>query len=148
MINHFKLSSALIAIRMYEDTEQNFHKKLLSTTFSEELQEEAKLIGCNPIPECTITFKLKWSSIEDCTVKEFEKTIKNLFLDYTQDVHLFKVYDGGCTFATMCAPKPLMRGLVTMGNILEQYCYRLEMKLSLIIREKRYIELYINHNIG
>ena len=81
---------------MYEDEEQNFHKKLLSTTFSEELKEGPKLIGCNPIPECTITFQLKWSSIEHCTVKEFEKIIKNLFLDYAQHVHLFKVDDGGC----------------------------------------------------
>ena len=58
IVNHFKHSSALITIQMYEDEEQNFHKKLLSTTFSEELKEEAKLIGHNPIPECTITLKL------------------------------------------------------------------------------------------
>ena len=116
MTNHFKLSNALIAIQMYDYKEQNYRKKLLSTTFAEELKEEAKLIGRNPIPDCTIALKLKWPSIENCTVKEFEKIIKNLFLDYSQYIHLFKVDDGGCIFVTMCAPKPLMAALVKIAK--------------------------------
>ena len=113
IISHFKLTSALTAIQEYEIEKESYRKKLLSATFAQELMKEAELIGRNPTSDCTIALKLKWARDEPSTVKEFEIEIKNLFLDYSQYIHLYKV-DEGCVFVTMCAPKPLMGALVKM----------------------------------
>ena len=117
IINHFKLFDALIAIQAYEAEEQNYRKKLASTTFAKEVQKEAELLGRNPTAEDTIALKLKWSSSKPSTVKEFERVVRHLFLDYSQYIHLYEVgYEEGtdCISVTMCAPKPLLRALVKM----------------------------------
>ena len=113
--DHFKLPAALKAIREYDIDEQNYRKKLLSSTFAQELQMEAELIGRNPTPESTITLKLNWSSNDSLTVKEFEKIVRTLFSDYFLYIHICKV-DEGCIFVTMCTPKPLMAALVKMAK--------------------------------
>ena len=87
----------------------------MSTTFAKELKEEPELLSHNPRPECTITLKLKWSRSKPSTVKEFEIVINNVFLDYSQYIHLYEVAEC-CVFVTMCAPKPLMRALVKMAK--------------------------------
>ena len=113
--NHFKLPDALRVIQEYNIDEQNYRKKLMSSTFAQELQKEAELLGRNPTPECTITLKLNWSSNDTLTVKEFEKIVRTLFSDYFLYIHICKV-DKGCIFVTMCAPKPLMGALVKMAK--------------------------------
>ena len=115
IVSHFKLSDALTAIQEYEVEKDNYRKKLLSATFTQELKKEAELIGRNPTPECTITLKLNWTKSEHSTVKEFERVIKNLFLNYSKYIHVYKVSEG-CIFVTMCAPKPLMGALVKMAK--------------------------------
>ena len=78
IVDHFKLSdAALTAIQAYEIEEQNYRKKLLSATFVEELNSKVKLLCCNSTPECTISLKLKWSSTNSFTVKEFDKIVIN-----------------------------------------------------------------------
>ena len=114
IVDHFKLSDhALTVFEAYENEENNCLKRLLSTAFAKELQEEVELLGRNPPPECIIALKLKWISIELFTVKEFEKTVKKLFSSYSQFIDLCKV-DEGCIFVTMYAPKQLMGALVKM----------------------------------
>ena len=116
IVDHFKLSdAALTAIQAYEIEEQNYRKKLLSATFAEELNIKAKLLGCDSTPECTIALKLKWSSIDRFTVKEFDKIVKNLFSHFSKYICICTV-DEGCIFVTMCAPKQLMGALVTMAK--------------------------------
>ena len=116
IVDHFKLSdAALTAIEAYEIEEQNYRKKLLSAKFAEELNSKAKLLGCDSIPECTIALKLKWSSTNCFTVKEFDKIIKNLFSHFSKYICICTV-DEGCILVTMCAPKPLMGALVKMGK--------------------------------
>ena len=113
--DHYKLSDALIAIQEYEIEEQNYRKRLMSAKFAQDLKEEAELLERNPTPECTITLKLNWSSVDHFTVKEFEKIIKNVFPHYSQYIHLCYVGNGSIIFI-MCAPKPLMGALVTMAK--------------------------------
>ena len=122
IVSHFKLSNAQIAIQEYEVEKENYRKKLLSATFAQELKKEAELIGHNPTPDCTITLKLNWARDEPSTVKEFEIEIKNLFLDYSQYIHLCEVAEG-CIFVTMCAPKPLMGALVKMAKTRLPYLF-------------------------
>ena len=59
IVDHFKQISkpGLIAIQEYEIEEQNYRKRLLSTTFAQELKKEPELLSCKP--ECTIILKLK-----------------------------------------------------------------------------------------
>ena len=95
---------------------------MLSTTFAQELKKEAELLGHNPTPECTITLKLKWSRAKPSTVKEFEIVINNVFLDYSQYIHLCEVGEG-CIFVTMCAPNPLMGALAKMVKTRLQYLF-------------------------
>ena len=87
----------------------------MSATFVEELNSKAKLLGCDSTPECTIVLKLKWSSTDRFTVKEFDKIVKNLFSHFSQYICICTV-DEGCIFVTMCAPKQLMGALVTMAK--------------------------------
>ena len=116
IVDHFKLYDVLFAIQEYENDEQNYCKKLLSSTFTQELKKETELLGRYPTPECTITIKLNWPSSDSLTVKEFQKVIKNMFSDYTRYIHICEVGEG-CIFVTMCAPKPLMGALVKMVKI-------------------------------
>ena len=142
---HFNLTDALIAIQEYEVEEQNYRKRLLSATFAQELKKEAELLSRNPTPECTISLKVKWSSTNHFTVKEFEKIVKNLCLDYSQYIHLCEVVEG-CIFATMCAPKPLMGALVTMAKTRLPYLLDIGVILLQIgdevILDKREKEVY------
>ena len=118
--DHFKLSDALGVIQDYKIHEQNYRKKLMSATFAKELKEEVELLSRNLIPECTITLKLKWSRAKPSTVKEFEIVINNVFLDYSQYIHIYEVAEG-CVIVTMHAPKPLMGALVKMAKIRLSY---------------------------
>ena len=113
--NHFKLSDAIRAIQAYEFEQQNYRRKLLSTAFAQELKREVELMNRHPTQECIIFVKLKWSRAEHSTVKEFEIVVKNVFLDYSQYIHLCKV-DEGCIFVTMCAPTPLLSALVKVAK--------------------------------
>ena len=122
IVDYFKLSDALTAIQQYETAEQNYRKKLLSASFAKELKKEAELLIRNPTPECTIALKLKWSSNNDLTVKEFERVVKNLFLEYSQYIHIYNV-GTGCIFVTMCAPRVLMGALVKMAKTRLSYLY-------------------------
>ena len=97
---------------------------MLSATFVEELNSKVKLLGCNSTPECTIALKLKWSSTDCFTVKEFDKIIKNLFSHFSQYICICTV-DEGCIFVTMCAPKPLMGALVTMAKTRLPYLFHI-----------------------
>ena len=115
IVSHFELSDALTVIQEYEVEKDNYRKELLSATFTQELKKEAELIGRSPTPDCTIALKLNWTIFEHPTVKEFERVIKNLFLDYSKYIHACKV-DEGCIFVTMCAPKPLMGAIVEMAK--------------------------------
>ena len=112
--DHFKQFDILKAIQEYENDEQNYCKKLLSSTFAQELKKETELLDRNPTPECTITLKLNWPSSDILTVKEFEKVIKNLFSDYSRYIHICEVGEG--CIVIMCAPKPLMGALVKMAK--------------------------------
>ena len=113
--DHFRLSDAIRAIRVYEFHKQNYRKKLLSTAFAQELKREVELMNRHPTQECTIFLKLKWSRAKRSTVKEFEIVVKNVFLDYSQYIHLRKV-DEGCIFVTMCAPIALIGALVKVAK--------------------------------
>ena len=113
--NHFKLSDAIIAIQTYEFEQQNYRKKLLSTAFAQDLKREAELMNFHCTQECMIFLKLKWSRAEDSTVKEFEIVVKNVFLEYSQYIHLRKVEEG-CIFVTMGAPTRLISALVKVAK--------------------------------
>ena len=117
IINHFKELSkdALIVIQEYEIEEQNYHKRLLSATFAQELEKEVELLSRSLTPECTITLKLKWSRAKPSTVKQFKIVCSNVFLDYFQYIHLYKVVEG-CISITMCTTKPLMGVLVKIAK--------------------------------
>ena len=97
IVSHFKLTNALKAIQEYEIEKENYRKKLLSATFAQELKKEVELIGRNPTSDCTIALKLDWARDEPSTVKEFEREIKILFLDYSQYIQIFDISGtGGC----------------------------------------------------
>ena len=154
IVDHFKLSDALIAIQQYQTDEQNYRKKLLSATFAKELENEAELLIRNPTPECTIALKLKWSSNDNFTVKEFERVVKNLFLEYSQYIHICNV-GTGCIFVSMCAPKVLMENLVKMAKTRLPYLHNAGVILlqigDIVILEKKekmviMITVIINNN--
>ena len=69
IVRYFKFSDAETAIQAYETEEQNYRKKLLSTTFAQEIQKKVGLIGHNPTTEHYIDLKLKWSSNDSVTVR-------------------------------------------------------------------------------
>ena len=120
LVDYFKLSDALKAIQTYEVEEQNYCKRVLSTTFAKQLKKETETLGHTPTSESTIPLTLKWSRAIPSTVNEFEIVIKNLFINYSQYIHIYKV-DKGCIFVTMCAPKPLMGALVKMAKTRQPY---------------------------
>ena len=115
IVDHFKLSDALTAIKVYEVEEQNYRKKLLSTTFAKELQKEVELTGRNPTLKSTITLHLNWSSPESFTVKEFEKIVKDVFSDLSQYIHIIKV-EAGSIIVTMFAPESVMGTLTAVAK--------------------------------
>ena len=116
IVDRFKLSDALTLIKTYEVEEQNYRKKLLSTTFAQELQKEVELTGRNPTVKSTITLHLNWSSPESFTVKEFEKIVKDVFSDFSQYIHIIKV-EAGSIIVTMCAPESIIEALIVMAKI-------------------------------
>ena len=70
LVDYFKRSAALKAIQEYEVEEQNnYHKKLLSATFAQQLKMETEILRHNPIAKCTIPLTLKWSRAILSTVK-------------------------------------------------------------------------------
>ena len=115
IVNHFKLPDAQIAIQEYEIEKQNYCNDLLSASFAQEVKKEAELIGRNPTPGCIIALKLKWAKAKPSTVKEFEVVIKNLFLDYSQYIHICDVAEG-CISFTMCAPKSLIEAILKIAR--------------------------------
>lgn len=155
IVDYFKLSDALTTIQQYETDEQNYRKKLLSASFAKELKKEAELLSRSPTQGCTIALKLKWSSNNNFTVKEFERVVKNLFLEYSQYIHIYNV-GTGCIFVTMCAPRVLMGALVKMAKTRLSYLYDIGVILLQIgdevILDKRekmviMITVIINNNI-
>ena len=143
--NHFKLSGTIEAIQAYELEEQSYRKKLLSTTFAQDLKREAELMGRHPTQDCTIFLKLKSSRANYLTVKEFEIVINNVFLDCSPHIHVCKVGEG-CIFVTMCAPKPLMGVLVKVATTRLSYLHDIGVILlqigDEIILDKREKEVY------
>ena len=115
IVDRFKLSDAITAIKAYEVEEQIYRKKLLSATFAQELQKEVELTGRNPTMKCTITLHLNWSSPESFTIKEFEKIVKDVFSDLSQYIHIIKV-EAGSIIVTMCGPESFIRALSVMAK--------------------------------
>ena len=115
IVDRFKLSDALTAIKVYEVEEQNYRKKLLSTTFAQELQKEVELTGRNPTVKCTVTLHLNWSLPESFTVKEFEKIVKDVFSDLSRYIHIIKV-EAGSIIVSMFAPESVMGALSGMSK--------------------------------
>ena len=115
IVDRFKLSDALTAIKAYEFEEEIYRKKLLSTTFAQELQKEVELTGHNPTVKCTVTLHLNWSSPESFTVKEFEKIVKDVFSDLSQYIHIIKV-EAGSIIVSMFAPESVMGALSVMSK--------------------------------
>ena len=111
IVSHFKLAGAQMAIQEYEIEKQKYCRELLSASFAQEVKKEVELMGRNPTPDCTIALKLKWARAKPTTVKEFEIVIKNLFLEYSQYIHICDVAEG-CIFITMCAPKSLVEAIL------------------------------------
>ena len=122
IVDRFKLSDALTAIKTYEVEEQNYRKKLLSTRFAQELQKEVELTGRNPTVKSTITLHLNWSSPENFTVKEFEKIVKDVFSDLSQYIHVIKV-EAGSIIVTMCAPELVIEALTAMAKTRLPYLF-------------------------
>ena len=148
IVDRFKLSDALTAIKAYEVEEQNYRKKLLSTTFAQELQKEVELTGRNPNLKSTITLHLNWSSPESFTVKEFEKIVKDVFSDLSQYIHIIKV-EPGSIIVTMCAPELVIEALTAMAKTRLPYLFDIEVILLKIgdeIVHWRGKEVEINHN--
>ena len=115
IVDRFKLSDALTAIKAYEFEEEIYRKKLLSTTFAQELQKEVELTGRNPTVKCTVTLHLNWSSPESFTVKEFEKIVKDVFSDLSRYIHIIKV-EAGSIIVSMFAPESVMGALSGMSK--------------------------------
>ena len=148
IVDRFKLSDALTAIKAYEVEEQNYRKKLLSTTFAQELQKEVELTGRNPNLKSTITLHLNWSSPESFTVKEFEKIVKDVFSDLSQYIHIIKV-EAGSIIVTMCAPELVIEALTAMAKTRLPYLFDIGVILLKIgdeIVHWRGKEVEINHN--
>ena len=149
IIDRFKLSDALTAIKVYEVEEKNYRKKLLSATFAQELQKEVELTGRNPTVKCTVTLHLNWSSPESFTVKEFEKIVKDVFSDLSRYIHIIKV-EAGSIIVTMCAPESVIGALRAMAKT--RLPYLLDIGAILlqigdeIVLNTRGKEVYINHN--
>ena len=122
IVDHFKLSDALTAIKAYETEEQIYRKKLLSSTFAQELRKEAESIGRNPTVKNTITLHLNWSSPQSFTIKEFENIVKDVFSDLFQYIHIIKV-EVGSVIVTMYAPDFVMRALIVMAKTKLQYLF-------------------------
>ena len=122
IVDHFKLSDALTAIKAYETEEQIYRKKLLSSTFAQELHKEAESIGRNPTVKNTITLHLNWSSPQSFTIKEFENIVKDVFSDLFQYIHIIKV-EVGSVIVTMYAPDFVMRALIVMAKTKLQYLF-------------------------
>ena len=122
IVDCFKLSDALTAIKTYEVEEQIYRKRLLSTTFAQELQKEVELTGRNPTLKRTITLHLNWSSPENFTVKEFEKIVKDVFSDLSKYIHIIKV-EAGSIIVTMCAPELVIEALSIMSKTRLPYLF-------------------------
>ena len=122
IVDHFKLSDALTAIKAYQFEEKIYRKKLLSTTFAQELQKEVELTGRNPTLKNTITLHLNWSSPESFTVKEFEKIVKDVFSDLSQYIHIIKV-EAGSIIVTMFAPESVMGALIAIAKTRLPYLF-------------------------
>ena len=122
IVDHFKLSDALTAIKAYETEEQLYRKKLLSSTFAQDLRKEAELSGRNPTVKNTIILHLNWSSPQSFTIKEFENIVKDVFSDLFQYIHIIKV-EAGSIIVTMYAPELVMRALIVMAKTKLQYLF-------------------------
>ena len=122
IVDHFKLSDALTAIKAYETEEQLYRKKLLSSTFAQDLRKEAELSGRNFTVKNTIILHLNWSSPQSFTIKEFENIVKDVFSDLFQYIHIIKV-EAGSIIVTMYAPELVMRALIVMAKTKLQYLF-------------------------
>ena len=122
IVDHFKLSDALTAIKAYETEEQLYRKKLLSSTFAQDLRKEAELSGRNSTVKNTIILHLNWSSPQSFTIKEFENIVKDVFSDLFQYIHIIKV-EAGSIIVTMYAPELVMRALIVMAKTKLQYLF-------------------------
>ena len=121
---HFTLSDVLTAIKEYEFEEKIYRKKLLSSTFAQELKKEVELTGRNPTLKNTITLRLNWASPESFTVKEFEKIVKDVFSDLSRYFYIIKV-EAGSIIVTMCAPESEMGKLVVLAKTKLQYLLKI-----------------------
>ena len=122
IVDHFKLSDALTAIKAYETEEEIYRKKLLTSTFAQELRKEAESSGRNPTVKNTIILHLNWSSPQSFTIKEFENIVKDVFSDLFQYIHIIKV-EAGSIIVTMYAPELVMRALIVMAKTKLQYLF-------------------------
>ena len=122
IVDHFKLSDALTAIKAYETEEQLYRKKLLNSTFAQDLRKEAELSGRNSTVKNTIILHLNWSSPQSFTIKEFENIVKDVFSDLFQYIHIIKV-EAGSIIVTMYAPELVMRALIVMAKTKLQYLF-------------------------
>ena len=120
IVDHFKLSDALTAITAYEIEEQIYRKKLLSSTFAQELKKEVELTGRDSTLKNTITLHLNWSSPESFTVREFEKIVRDVFSDLSRYFYIIKV-EAGSIIVTMCVPESEIEKLIVLAKTKLQY---------------------------
>ena len=113
--DEFKLAGALDIIRKYEAEEENYRKRLLSSKFAKELEDENDFLSHHPTAANTIILRLKWSSANAPTVSEFEKIVQNVFGELYSYIHILKV-ELGSIIVTMCAPEQVMGGLAALAT--------------------------------
>lgn len=108
----FNLKDGYKPIQNYEEAKENYRRLLTSSALAEELHKESKF---PPNTKGTIILRLKWSSVKQLTVSEFESIIKEVFSELTCYIHLLKV-EPGSIVVTMCAPEQMVQALIILAK--------------------------------
>ena len=108
----FNLEGGYKVIQKYEEAKENYRRLLTSSALAEELRKESKF---PPNIKGTIILRLKWSSVKQLTVSEFENIIKEVFSELTCYIHLLKV-EPGSIIVTMCAPERVVGALIALAK--------------------------------
>lgn len=111
--DEFKLAGALDIIRKYEAEEENYRKRLLSSRFAKELEDENDFLSHHPTAENTIILHMDWPSRNALTVSELEKIIQKMFGELYAYIHILKI-EAGSIIVTMYAPEQVIGAIIAL----------------------------------
>ena len=108
----FNLRDGQKIIQEYEYAKENYRRLLTSSAFAEELRKESQF---PPNTKGVIVLRLKWPSVKNLTVLEFENFIKEVFSELYCYIHLLRAEPGSIVI-TMSAPERVTGTLIALAK--------------------------------